>query len=396
MYHSREILDYLRRGLPRRAFPWLFWLSLVFITCLLAGNAAARVRYGTFAFESGEYYYNRLLSMSLAKAYQAYGVNFYDPFSRQEPIFYQFVPYWCLGWLAGCLGLEPWTLANIAQLFVPPALFAVIYHLARFLTGSRPAALSGTLLAFLFGSLEFLFTAADRMTIYGDHAIVLDLLRQLATFYMDNVGLLLGYLTLLCFLKAGLERAPCTHGRGRPAARRRWSAAMLLSAAAAFNTHLLTAVLIIVTCSLALAARTIAAGDVPRRRLGRVGLPAGIAYGCLLAATGLRPPMAAVLAALAAAGLFFFWHSRQKTWYLLLAAALLPVLLYCAWNLDVIYRWGGKPLFYHEKYRLKDLAVPVGTYVARISPCSCLRGSPCGALLRRRPAGCTARSDWRS
>ncbi len=231
-----------RNSVPNgRAFLWLFWLSLLFITFLLAGNLAAYLRYGTFAFESGEYYYNRLLSMSMAKAFQTYGINFYDPFSRQEPIFYQFVSYWALGWLAGLLRIEPWTLANVLQLFVPPALFAVIYHLAKFLTGSRAAALAATLLAFLFGSLEFLFTGTDRIIFYGNHAIVLDLLRQLSTFYMDNVGLLLGYFTLFCFLKAGMDE--------RPATRRRWSAAMLLAAAVAFNVHLLTAILILTICA---------------------------------------------------------------------------------------------------------------------------------------------------
>ena len=197
------------RSIPSKCvFRWLFWLSLVFITILLAGNLAAYFRFGTFAFESGEYYYNRLLSMSMAKAYQTYGVNFYDPFSRQEPIFYQFFPYWALGWWASRLGIEPWTLANVLQLLLPPALFTAIYHLAKFLTGNRATALMAVLLAFLFGSLEFLFTGTDRIIFYGDHAIVLDLLRQLSTFYADNVGLVLGYLTLLCFLKAGLDERP--------------------------------------------------------------------------------------------------------------------------------------------------------------------------------------------
>ncbi len=350
-----------------RAFCWLFSLSLIFITVLLAGNLAACFRYGTFAFESGEYYYNRLLSMSLAKAFQTYGVNFYDPFSRQEPIFYQFVPYWGLGWLATRLGIEPWTLANVLQLFVPPALFAVIYHLAKLLTGNRAAALAAVLLAFLFGSLEFLFTGTDRIIFHGNHAIILDLLRQLSTFYVENIGLALGYFALFCFLKAGLDE--------RPAARRRWSAAMLLSAAAAFNVHLLVAILILATCALMLAARTIAANDVPGRWLICLGLlPAAIVYGYLLVLTDFRPPMESVLATAAAAGLLFFWLSRQKAWFLLLAASVVPVLLYCGWNLYVIHRWGGDPLFYHEKYRAKDLAIPAGVYLGAYFPMLVLAG----------------------
>ena len=371
-----------------RAVRWLFPLSLVFITVLLAGNLAAYFRYGTFAFESGEYYYNRLLSMSMAKAFQTYGVNFYDPFSRQEPIFYQFVPYWCLGWLAGVLGVEPWTLANVLQLLLPPAPFAVIYQLGKLLMGSRLAALAAALLAFLFGSLEFLFTGTDRITIYGDHAIVLDLLRQQSTFYVDNVGLLLGYLALLCFLKAGMT--------DRPADRRRWSAAMLLTAAVALTVHLLTAILVLTTCALVLAARTIAAGDVPRRRLVCLGLPLAIAYGCLLAATDFRPPMAAVLGTLAAMGLFFFWHRVKKggscSWPLRCSRSCSIVHGTCTWSTAAaairssITKSTGR-----KTWRFR----PASTW-APISPCSSSPESPPGAARRPRPAGFIERSGWRS
>lgn len=338
-----------------------FYGGLALVTLILGTNFYFFLAHGTFAFESGESYGDRLTNFAFVRGFMEYGFNYYEPFSRQNLIFYDFFFYWMEGALATLLHVEPWAMANVLHLFLGPALFLTFFQLGRTITGNRWIALVATLLTFLFGNLECLLRGELITThSYGSEAIIYSFLRALYGPYCDNYAFLAGYGAIYFFWKIATAQDDRIS--------KREAAFFFLLFALSSNIQLLVALLILALCAVILFARTFLDGDVPPRLLRNGGIVFGLLYLAMLVIFNFRLPMPLLAVAAVIPYGIFFWFSRQKKAHLLLLASAIPVAAVTATTLYMVSKAGGEAFRYNNRVRELDMAFPPLVYLVSYLP----------------------------
>lgn len=339
---------------------FLFWSCWLFISLMMASPLVGFFRFGTFTFESGEFKSDRYLILSISKATQDLGFNFLDPVSRQGNVFYQFVPYWALGFLARFFSLDPWAMANIVQLLYAPLFFVLFYLIGKVLLDDPWGALMGTCLTFLFGNLEILLTGTSDFTTYGLFGCIFDFSRQISTFSGDALGLMLGYLAFFFFLKLALAEPG--------AANRKWVCLFLITAGIAFAFHWLTGLFFLTMCFALLAGVALGNGKMPLGLTLKMAVGTGAVYFLVLLFTHWHVPTSVIFLFGLGVVLFFFWFSPQKLLYVLLGLSLAPLAIYLLVNYLIVRREGSDPNFMHFVTRSVDLAIPLHVYFVAFFP----------------------------
>lgn len=341
----------------------VFLLLLCVVSLFLAHHLiASYLKYGTFLFESGQAHQDRLISYSLARAAQEYGLNFLDPYSRQDLITYQFFLYWILGFISRVFNRYPWEVANVIQLFLAPLFFIVIYKLAYQITGYKKVALTSVVLTFSFGSLEFLTTANSGPIIYGDHAQIFSFVRQIYGFYIDSYALLFDYLSLIYFVKL-LKKKEFSF---------RNTLFFLVFASMGFCMHLLPAVYFIVLFGFLLIANTLYENQGDRDKIVLISA-AGI-YLIILVIFKCRVPMHILGGYALFISTYFFIRSRAKSRYLIVLISLIPVTIITGLNVYLVNSTGSSGFSYNDVVRTKQLYIPVAIYISSYLPFLILSG----------------------
>lgn len=329
--------------------------SFVGISFYLAHHLiSSALQFNTFLFESGEFYTDRLLNLSLVKAAQEYGINFFDPFNRQDLIFYQFFPYWVLGALANIFRSHPSVIVNVIQIFLAPMFFIVIYALAKEITGSKRIALLSVWLMFAFGSLEFIITGSTDFTGYGEHAVLMNFLRQIYGFYLDSYALLFGYAAFLFFYRIIKTKDPSF----------RDTFLFLFFAVLSFNTHFLPTIFFVALFALLLFAKTFSQStSLSRKRLNLIFVGSFSAiYLLFLFVYNLRLPMIVIVGLAALIFSYFFITSKKRFPYYIFILSLIPPGLYMMINTNI----AGS--MYNDVVRTKNLYVPVLVLIVSFFP----------------------------
>lgn len=318
------------------------WLNWYFIRAVS--------EHGTLLLETGEFNYDRLINMGFAKAAQEWGINFFEPFNRIEPIFYQFSGWWGLGFAARLTGLQPWAVANLIHLLYVPLFFLLAWRLFSFVVRSRDAAFAGIGILFLFSNLEWFLNHAF-MKRYGTHAVLFPFLQQSFGFYMDSYSVLFGYGALFAWLKYLQTETPD------------WKQILpfLLPAIVALNLHFLPAIFFMLLFMMLLFAVTYSELDsVCRRRIGCILAGMALVYLGALAYWSSRPPMGFICVLAGSVWALFYLHERKRSRYLLALAPILPVVLLAGSNLLALQSYyGSLANDYNEAVRHKQLGIPV-------------------------------------
>lgn len=305
--------------------------------------------YGTILLETGEFYGDRLLNMSIAKTAQELGINFLDPFNRMEPIFYQFPGWWGLGFLARFSGLHPWTVANLIHLFYVPAFFLIAWKLGGLIIRNRGAVIAGIAILFLFGNLEW-FYSHEYQKVYGAHAIILPFLQQTFGFYIDSYGMLFGYGALFVWfvlLQAGSFD---------------WKKTILfwIAATVSFCLHFLPALFFILAIMLLLFSSTLTAcSTAQRKKIGGILAVIAILYLAALGYRSSRPPMAVIALTAGMVWLTFLRYDRNRLRYAVPLVPMAFMLLVAGANLLAFKAHYSFLLNdYNATVRSVDLAIP--------------------------------------
>ncbi len=322
-------------------------------------------RTGTLLIESGEYYPDRLLNMSLARAAEAYGPQFNDPYNRTEPVFYQFAGWWALGFLARISGAEPWVIANAIHLFYIPLFFLAARAAYRSILQDGRAVAAGIGILFLFGNLEWFLTGGFSGS-YGKHALLMNFHRATYAFYIDAYALLAGFASLACWIRIATKN------------RVDWPYVILfwLSASVALNLHFLPALLFVLIFFFSLAALTLIELEAQHRdRLILAMSFLALAFSISLAFWSFRPPMPVLLVFGGALWTVCLAASRQRWRFFLPLPPLIALAALTAANLSSIRNhFGIISSGYDNVVREIDLAVPPLVYLASYFPVLLLSG----------------------
>jgi hypothetical protein len=331
-------------------------ISVLFIAYIYSSHLIiSYFNFESFAFESGEFYTDKLLSFSIAKAAKDYGINFYDPYNRSDIVFYQFFFYWILGAIAKLFNQNPWYIANIIQIFLAPAMFVVIYLLAVEITENKVISLISAWLLFLFGSLEYYITGNFESSVFGAHAIIFPFSRQMYGFYIDNYALLLGYIGfifLLRFLKND---------------KKIYAVLFILFSSIAFLVHLLPAIFFIVLYFLTLYAYNINVKKVKKINV-LVFISSIILFVLMLYISKFNPSFLL----LGLFGIIFFvqivYTSFDPRKYIVPFFSMIPVFIYIIINIVVIKNQNPEKALYFDEVRKSNLVVPLDMIIFSFLP----------------------------
>lgn len=336
------------------------WVLLALAALSMCAGLLGVLRFGTLRYIAGECPVDRQLGIAMVQTAAEYGPRFLDPWSRQEPVFYQFAFYWIVGMTCRLTGLGWWTVINLSQPIIAPLAIFAVMRLCRVILRNSAHAIAATLLVFLYGSLEFLLTGdMAEMRVFGRHAILVPVLRMCSGPYTDTVAVLLGLLAtsfLIEILDAGHEAS---------AGQRRL---FLLFGLCAVLFHLLVAVAMVVLWGALITSHLAAAKPEALRRTLPWFAVLGTAYAATLALSGWRPPMWAI-AGVAAAGALVLWRTPEvRKPLMLLVMAMAPALVYVVANVLVVNHHGGTGTLYNDNIRTADLAIPALHYAVAFLP----------------------------